>query len=96
MDLRDLRVNGNRLQSSLEEMAKIGATPSGGVERLALSDKDKEARDLFVKWLKELDLRITIDDMGNIFGSRPGRNNSLSLIMSGSHIDPQRKTSLDT
>ena len=55
-------------------MAKIGATPGGGVTRLALSDEDKRARDLFVKWLKELDLEITIDEMGNIFGRRPGRN----------------------
>ncbi len=91
MDLKDLKVNGKRLQSSLEEMAKIGATPSGGVQRLTLSDEDKKARDLFVKWLKELDLGITIDDMGNIFGSRPGKNNSLSPIMSGSHIDSQPK-----
>ncbi|MFH1243609.1 MAG: Zn-dependent hydrolase [Pseudomonadota bacterium] len=91
MDLKDLRVNGKRLKSSLEEMAKIGATPSGGVQRLGLSEEDKKARDLFVMWLKELGLGITIDDMGNIFGSRPGRNNNLSPILSGSHIDSQPK-----
>jgi N-carbamoyl-L-amino-acid hydrolase len=91
MDLKDLRVNGKRLKSSLEEMAKIGATPRGGVQRLALSEEDKKARDLFVMWLKELGLGITIDDMGNIFGRRPGRNNGLSPILSGSHIDSQPK-----
>ena len=91
MDFKSLRVNGKRLQSSLEEMAKIGATPSGGVQRLALSEEDKRARDLFVTWLKELDLGITIDDMGNIFASRPGRDNSLSPVMSGSHMDSQPK-----
>ena len=46
MDLKELRVNGKRLQQSLEEMAKIGATPGGGVQRLTLSDEDKQARDL--------------------------------------------------
>jgi N-carbamoyl-L-amino-acid hydrolase len=91
MDLKELRVNGKRLQQSLEEMAKIGATPGGGVQRLTLTDEDKQARDLFVKWLKELDLEITIDEMGSIFGKRPGKNNDLAPVMSGSHIDSQPK-----
>jgi len=91
MDLNNLRINGNRLQSALEQMAKIGATPAGGVQRLTLSDEDKKARDLFVKWLKELDLEITIDEMGNIFGRQPGRNDNLAPVMSGSHIDSQPK-----
>ena len=54
MDLKNLRVNGNRLKNTLEEMAKIGATPGGGVQRLTLTDEDKQARGLFVSWLKEL------------------------------------------
>jgi len=91
MNLKDLRINGRRLQKSLEEMAKIGATPGGGVQRLTLSDEDKQARDLFIKWLKELDLEITVDEMGNIFGERPGKNNDLAAVMSGSHIDSQPK-----
>lgn len=91
MDLKNLRINGKRLQDSLEEMAKIGATPGGGVQRLTLTDEDKQARDLFVKWLKELDLEITIDEMGNIFGKRAGKNNDLPPVMSGSHIDSQPK-----
>lgn len=91
MDLKALRANGKRLQSALEEMAKIGATPGGGVQRLTLSDEDKQARDLFVKWLEEMDLQITIDEMGNIFGKRPGKNNDLAPVMSGSHIDSQPK-----
>jgi N-carbamoyl-L-amino-acid hydrolase len=91
MDLKNLRINGKRLQASLEEMAKIGATPGGGVQRLTLSDEDKKARDLFVKWLKELNLKITIDEMGNIFGNRPAKNNDLAPVMSGSHIDSQPK-----
>ena len=52
MDFKDLRVNGGRLQGTLEEMAKIGGTPGGGVQRLTLTDEDKQARDLFVSWLK--------------------------------------------
>ncbi len=91
MSKQDIRVNGKRLRESLERMATIGGTPGGGVHRLALSDEDKEARDLFVSWLKELDLEITVDEMGNIFGKRPGKNNDLAPVMSGSHIDSQPK-----
>ena len=91
MKNNQLRVNGKRLQHTLEEMAKIGATPNGGVQRLALSDEDKQARDLFVKWLKELDLEVRIDELGNIFGKRQGLNNDLAPVMSGSHIDSQPK-----
>ncbi|RLB18269.1 MAG: Zn-dependent hydrolase [Deltaproteobacteria bacterium] len=89
MEIKELRVNGQRLRQSLERMATIGATPAGGVHRLALSDEDKEARDLFIRWLKDLELDVTIDEMGNIFGRRGGRNNDLSPVMSGSHMDSQ-------
>jgi N-carbamoyl-L-amino-acid hydrolase len=72
-------------------MARIGATAGGGVQRLALSEEDKQGRDLFVTWLREIDLEVMIDDMGNIFGKRPGKNNDLPSVMSGSHIDSQPK-----
>ena len=91
MGAKDIRVNGKRLRSTLEEMAKIGATTGGGVQRLTLSDEDKRARDLFVLWLQELDLEIQIDEMGNIFGRRAGKNDDLAPVMSGSHIDSQPK-----
>jgi len=91
MDLTDLRVDGKRLRSTLEEMAKIGATPGGGVQRLTLTDEDKQARDLFVKWLREINCEVTVDEMGNIFGRRAGKNNELAPVMSGSHIDSQPK-----
>jgi len=84
-------VNGKRLQSSLETMARIGATPVGGVQRLALSDEDKIGRDQIVKWMKEINLEVKIDEMGNIFGIRKGRNSNLPPVMTGSHADSQPK-----
>ncbi len=84
-----MRVNGKRLRESLESMARIGATPGGGVSRLALADEDREARGLFIRWLREIGLEATIDEMGNIFGKRPGQNNDLAPVMSGSHVDSQ-------
>ena len=89
MSLGALRVNGQRLRSDLERMAEIGATPAGGVRRLALTDEDKRARDVLVSWLKELGLGVSVDEMGNIFGRRSGRNDSLRPVMTGSHVDSQ-------
>ena len=86
-----INVNGKRLEESLKTMAEIGKTPNGGVQRLALSDEDKIGRDQIVSWMKEINLKIKIDEMGNIFGTRPGKNNDLSPVMTGSHADSQPK-----
>ena len=83
------KIDGQRLWDSLMEMAKIGATEKGGVCRLALTDVDKAARDLFVTWCKEAGCTISIDKMGNIFGRREGKNPSSPPVMTGSHIDSQ-------
>lgn len=87
--MNDLRINGERLWASLMELAKIGATPKGGVKRLALTDLDKQGRDLVVGWAKEAGLAITVDQIGNVFMRREGRNPSLAPVMTGSHIDTQ-------
>ena len=86
---KDLRINGERLWGSLMELAKIGATPKGGVRRLALTDLDRQGRDLVVRWLREAGLSVTIDGIGNIFGHRRGRNPNALPVVSGSHIDTQ-------
>ena len=44
------RIDGARLWQSLMELAKIGATARGGVNRLALTDLDRLARDQFCRW----------------------------------------------
>lgn len=85
----NLKINGDRLWDSLMEMAKIGATEKGGVCRLALTDLDKQARDLFVEWCREAGCSIRIDKMGNVFARRPGKDNGLAPVMTGSHIDSQ-------
>ncbi len=86
---RNLSINGDRLWQSLMDMAKIGATPKGGVCRLALTDVDKAGRDLFVDWCRAAGCTITIDRMGNIFARRPGLNNDLPPVVTGSHLDSQ-------
>ncbi|MGJ7529629.1 Zn-dependent hydrolase [Variovorax sp. GB1P17] len=89
VDKQVLTINGERLWNSLMELARIGATPKGGVKRLALTDLDKQGRDLVVSWGKEAGLSITIDKIGNVFMRREGTNPALPPIVSGSHIDTQ-------
>jgi beta-ureidopropionase / N-carbamoyl-L-amino-acid hydrolase len=84
-----LRINGERLWAALMELASIGATDKGGVCRLTLTDLDKQGRDLVLRWAREAGMEVVIDKIGNGFMRRPGRNNSLPPIMTGSHIDTQ-------
>lgn len=88
-DTRDLRINGERLWQSLMDLAQIGATPKGGCCRLTLTDLDKQGRDLVISWGKAAGLSVEIDQIGNVFMRRPGRNNALPPIVAGSHIDTQ-------
>jgi len=83
------RIDEQRLWASLMEMARIGATAAGGCRRLALSDEDRAARDLYIAWCRSAGLTIRIDRIGNIFARREGRNPSLAPVGSGSHLDTQ-------
>lgn len=85
----NLRIDGDRLWDSLMELARIGATEKGGVCRLALTDLDREGRDLFKRWAESAGCAVTVDRMGNIFARRAGKDNALAPVMMGSHIDTQ-------
>jgi beta-ureidopropionase / N-carbamoyl-L-amino-acid hydrolase len=82
-------INQERLWRSLMELARIGATERGGVRRLALTDLDRQGRDLFIQWCKEAGCSVKVDAVGNIFARRPGQDDSLPPIMTGSHLDTQ-------
>jgi N-carbamoyl-L-amino-acid hydrolase len=87
--MNDLRINGTRLWNALMELARIGATDKGGVKRLALTDLDRQGRDLVVEWAKAEGLAVTVDKIGNVFMRREGANPGLSPVVTGSHIDTQ-------
>jgi len=85
----ELRIDGERLWQSLMDLAAIGATEKGGVKRLALTDLDREGRNLVVRWGREAGLEVTVDQIGNVFMRREGRNPTLFPIVTGSHVDTQ-------
>ncbi len=87
--LAALRIDGARLWQSLMDLAQIGATPKGGVCRIALTDLDRQGRDLFVQWARGAGCSIRVDAIGNIFARRAGQDDNLPPVMTGSHIDTQ-------
>lgn len=82
-------VDGDRLWSSLMAMAQIGPGVAGGCNRQALTDADRDGRDLFVSWAREAGCSISIDQVGNIFARRPGRDAAAAPVLAGSHLDTQ-------
>ncbi len=88
-DLSNVRVNGQRLWDSLMEMGEIGGTPKGGCKRLTLTDLDKQGRELFRRWCEKEGCKVEVDEMGNMFATRPGVENDLPPVLMGSHLDTQ-------
>jgi beta-ureidopropionase / N-carbamoyl-L-amino-acid hydrolase len=86
----ELAVDGDRLLKRLDELARIGAIEGTlGCARLALTDEDRAGRDLVVLWMRDLGLDVTVDHVGNVVGTRAGRED-LPPVMIGSHIDTVR------
>ncbi len=83
------KINGERLWDSLMRMSSIGATPKGGVCRLALTDLDRQGRELFVRWCKAAGCSVAVDRLGSIFARRDGLNPELPPVLLGSHLDSQ-------
>ena len=84
----ELSINTDRLLQRLADLAAIGAIEgTEGCARLALTDEDKEGRDLVVTWMKDLGLTVTVDGIGNVIAVMPGDG---APVMCGSHIDTVR------
>jgi N-carbamoyl-L-amino-acid hydrolase len=89
ISLQNLTIDGQRLWDSLMHTAWIGATPKGGICRLTLTDLDRQVRDWFKTQCEELGCAVSIDEVGNMFARRPGKNSNLAPIAMGSHLDTQ-------
>ncbi|MBM7714318.1 N-carbamoyl-L-amino-acid hydrolase [Bacillus thermophilus] len=86
---RDLQIHMDRLMRTIDKSADIGKLPCGGIRRLALTNEDKNMRDLYIRWLKNIDLEVRVDDFGNIYGRREGKNPNAAPVLIGSHLDTQ-------
>ena len=86
---QNLQINPERLWDELMETAKIGGTPKGGINRLTLTDLDRQVRDWFKAKAESLGCIVTVDDMGAMFARRPGQRKDIPPIAMGSHLDTQ-------
>ena len=82
-------IDGGRLWSSLMELARIGATPKGGVRRVTLTPADREGRERFALWCREAGLELRVDAIGNMFARRAGKDAGAAPVVMGSHLDTQ-------
>ena len=85
-NISDLRIDTDRLCRRIAELAEVGAIEGGGVCRLALTDEDRNARDLVCDWMRQLDMRVSVDRIGNVVAIRDGLEQVVP-VMTGSHID---------
>lgn len=81
------KVNQDRLEKRIFELAKFGLQENGETERVAFSNADVAAQKWVIQTLIDLGLEVHIDFAGNIIGTRKGKNASLKPISFGSHID---------
>lgn len=88
VDVNSLVVNRDRLLRRITTLGEIGAIDgTTGCSRLALTDEDRDGRDLVRTWMEDLGLDISIDGIGNAVATMPGFDPSLAPVMTGSHID---------
>src|SRR4029077_927210 len=88
-DVPLLQIDAQRLWDSLMETARIGATAKGGICRLTLTDLDRQIRDWLKAQCTALGCTVTVDEVGNMFARRAGKNSNLPPIAIGSHLDTQ-------
>ncbi len=85
----NLAIDPFRLWDSIMQTARIGGTAKGGINRLTLTDQDRQVRDWFRAAAEAAGCVVRIDSMGNMFARRPGRDDARAPIAIGSHLDTQ-------
>ncbi len=82
-------INSKRIWRRHMEMARYGATPKGGVCRLALDENDITVHQRLADLAKKRGFIVLLDAGGNMFLRREGSDSSLPPVVSGSHTDSQ-------
>ena len=90
MEQQKLKINGERLQQTLEQFADFGRTEFNGVTRLSLSEEDRQVRDYFKSCCEDLGMSVVVDDIGNMYATLPGIEDKPPIVI-GSHLDTVKK-----
>ena len=84
--MTNLNINSKRLNQTLLNLGRIGSTPQG-MQRLAFTQYDIDARDMTLSLMRSAGLHTRIDPAGNIIARKEGTSSDLAAIALGSHID---------
>jgi N-carbamoyl-L-amino-acid hydrolase len=82
-------IREDRLWQRHVDMARLGGTAKGGVNRQALSAEDAAARNLLASWAAARGFSLFTDAIGNLFVRREGSDPEALPVASGSHMDSQ-------
>lgn len=82
-----MQIKPERLRARMQEMARVGGTERGGVSRLALTDADRDARNLFAGMCQAVGMTVRVDDVGNMYARHPGTDQAAAPVLVGSHLD---------
>lgn len=82
-----VKVDAERLNQTLGELAGFGRNSDGAPNRVAFSDGDLKARVYVRELMNQAGLQTSIDAAGNIIGRRAGKSPGLKPLALGSHID---------
>ena len=85
--MKNLQINPQRLMQRIRDLAQIGKGKNGGINRIAFSEADLAGRKYVIKLMESAGLKTRIDEAGNILGRRRGSDDTLPVIMFGSHTD---------
>ncbi|MDM0006189.1 Zn-dependent hydrolase [Variovorax sp. J22G73] len=83
------RIDADRLWDRLMTLARIGATPGGGVDRQALSAEEIASWHTMIDWALSAGLEPSTDAAGNLFIALPGADRDAPPVLAGSHLDSQ-------
>lgn len=79
--------NQLRIEQHINLLSQYTATPEAGVTRLTYSKEDLEARNYIKDTMRNYNLTVSEDGLGNIFGKLEGLDPSAPSVIVGSHFD---------
>ncbi len=82
-----MRIDQDRLWADLEALAAFGRNAGGGIDRPALGEADRAARQWLVERMEAAGLKVSIDAAANISGRLACADPKAPAVVIGSHLD---------
>ena len=83
-----MQSNRDRIKEMIEHISTFNdADPGEGISRFSYSENDAKARKYLIDICEDIGLKVRVDAVGNVFARLVGTDESLPVVMSGSHID---------